>query len=418
VYVSAKIVGGAGSIAIGVAEVPSERAPLVAKAVGARNRADDSGRLDAWPGLEARVLERRRRLGSRWEDLRRAALPLDPRAPTKTTFEIGPRRCVDVFTTPSEEVASLVVEAESEEGRTIARAEPEGRDRVMVLCSTSGDTVTLSLRPRGAPGVAAIVLGSSVEGAEAEIASSSRIDRVTATQPLADARRELGALLAKAGYSEPKTLGTGDAKVGSRAGIDLKLTDGCARVDVVAGEPLGAVSAALWDEAGNLVAESRGSARATLFACGSARDARLDVEAEARPGPFAAELRPIAAPPRALIDHPLAASRLLERLYADDTVVPDLSSISAIELAPSKLARLPIALDAGTCLDVATAVDTTGSGLDLRLTSAHGSETITRGRFVTGDRACATDAKIDLTAEIRLTTGEGAALVATRRVSP
>jgi hypothetical protein len=287
VYVSARIVSGAGKVAIGTAVVRPEKAASVALAMHAKNQGDETGRLDSWPGLEARIQARRRLLGSRFQDVRRIALVVDPRAPTRTTVEIEPRHCLDVFATPSEEVSSLELVAEGDGGRIVARAQSDGRDRGMVLCSATGDSATLALRPRGAPGTVALVVGVSTEGAEQEIERSVRVDRLSASLPLVGARRALAADLKQAGYPDATVAGNGDARVGSRAAIQLKLPEGCERLDVIAGSPLGPMEAAMWEANGSLIAEAKGGARATLYACGSARNAEVDVEAETIPGPFA-----------------------------------------------------------------------------------------------------------------------------------
>jgi len=418
VYLSAKVASGNGLVAIGTALVDPDKAAAVARAVHARNLGDDTGRLDAWPGLEAKVRARRKLLGSRWDDVRRVALPIDPRAPTRTTVEIEPHKCIDVLATPSEEVASLELVAEGDGGHIVARADQDGRDRTLVLCTASGDSVTLALRPRGAPGIAAIVIGVSVEGAEAEVGRSVRVDHVTATQPLAEERKALGDVLTKSGYGAPKPVAIGDAKVGSRASTDVKLAAECARIDVIGGAPLGPLSAAIWDAQGALVAEAQGGTRATLYACGPARDARIDVEAATRPGPFAIESRSMPAPPT-FVSHPLAASRLLERLYGDATVRPaGLEAARVARLSPTTLVKEPIELAAGTCAEIGVALDASNqgfSGVELRLADTGAkSDTISRGRFVTADRACAGTTKRSMTAEIRVTTGDGDGLVLTR----
>lgn len=425
VYVSARVVTGAGALVIAASRVEVDQADAVSRAADARTAGVESGRLDSWPHLEERIGARRRLLGGRWEELRRVALQVDPRAPTRTTFELLPRRCADVFLAPGDEVGAIDLVAEDGGGRIIARGAPEaGSARVLVLCTETGETISLALRPRESPGLAALVIGQSSEGAEAALGRAISVDRATATQPLADARRSLGEQLTKAGFAEPKLVGTADVRVGSRAPFSLSLPKGCARVEAIAGAPLGAFTAAIWEADGGLLAETTGGPRAALWACGAAREAELDAEAEARPGPLAVEVRVLRDAPEALVAHPLAASRLLDAMYGDAIGAPiGWEGAKAISLEASARVRQPLSVAAHTCVDVAAAMGPGGSGLELRLSDGAGvadealhADTITRGRFVVLDRVCAAAAGVERTLELRLTTGEGHALVLVKQV--
>src|SRR5262249_35006185 len=85
-FVTARAMSGTGVLAVGVQPVPRAAADAVAKAMGARGRAgEDSGRLDAWPGLEAKFRAHRDAIGGRWEDVRRLALPASPRAASRAS---------------------------------------------------------------------------------------------------------------------------------------------------------------------------------------------------------------------------------------------------------------------------------------------------------------------------------------------
>ena len=48
-------------------------------------------------------------LGGRWEDVRRLAMPVSPRAASRLSAALEPGRCLDVLVIPSEEVSSLEV---------------------------------------------------------------------------------------------------------------------------------------------------------------------------------------------------------------------------------------------------------------------------------------------------------------------
>ncbi len=417
VYLSARIVSGGGVMSIGAQEVAPDRARAVAAAVGARGRGDDTGRLDSWPGLEAKLRDHRAAIGARWEDVRRLAAPLDPRAPTRTSVTIEPKRCVDVLVTPSDEVASLEVVAETPDGRIAARAQSSGRDRTLLLCSETGESLTIAMRPRIAQGVAAVIVGRSLEGAEGELSRAARVDRPSESLPLVDAERALDARLTKAGWTVPKPVGKGQAKVGSRAGLDVKIPQGCARLDVVAGAPLGPVKASLWDDRGGLLSEGEGGGAATLFACGAGATARVDVEAQARPGPFSVWLRPFRHADPALVHEPVAASRLLGRLDDEGVEIEGLGGLREVKLSHAALAKETIEVKEHTCREVLAALDTQGSGLELRLLDdVDKTDSIVRARFVVSDHVCAGATPKHLTAELRLTTGEGSALVVSREI--
>lgn len=418
-YVAARIMSGTGLFALGTASVPMTSSAATARAVGARGQGDDSGKLDSWPGLEAKLRDRRVALGGRWEDLRRLVAPLDPRAPTRVSIGLEAGRCVDAFVVPSEEVASVDVVVESKEGRIVARALPYGRDRGIVVCSETDEAMTIALRPRSSQGAAAVVIGRSPRGAESEIARVVHVERLAQSLDVDDARAALAKTLGE-GWPAATVAARGRALVGSRTSHPVKLEKGCSRVDVVAGKPLGTVAAALWNAAtGELLAESVGSAGATLRACGPARAARVDVEARARPGPYAVEVRRDRAAPAALVAHPLAAARLLDRVLPPNdprgAAIAEATQVASLDEA--RLVRLPLRLDSGACFEVVAALDAgSASGLELRVSDDRGTpSTVVRGRAVASDRFCVADAS-PRTLELRVGRGRVDALVLTRRV--
>lgn len=417
VWVSARIVTGAGALVIASSPVAVERADAVSKAAGARTASTESGRLDSWPRLEERVRARRKSIGGRWDDLRRIALQVDPRAPTRTTIDVLPNRCIDVFLAPSDEVGVVDLVAEDADGRIVARGEPDsGAAQVLLLCARTAETISLSMRPREAPGLAALVVGQSEEGAEHAIARALHVEHIHATEPLEAAQKTLGALLSAAGFGSPKLVGTAEIRVGTRTPFTLALPRGCTRVDAIAGVPLGAFGFSMWETDGQLLAEVDGGPRATAYACGEARSVDLDAEAEARPGPLAVETRSVPDPPKAFIDHPLAASRLLGAVYGEGTALLEgWDRVAVVALAPSERIRQPLSIAAHACVDVAIAVGSGASGIELRLADEiDHADTIARGRFVAIDRACAGAAQVERTIEVRLTTGEGEGLLLVR----
>ncbi|MFO0616646.1 MAG: hypothetical protein U0414_28895 [Polyangiaceae bacterium] len=420
IYVSARVVTGAGAIAIATSTVHVEQAEAVSRAADARTATAESGRLDSWPRLEERVRSRRKLLGARWDELRRIALQVDPRAPTRTTFEVLANRCVDVFVAPSDEVGAIDLVAEDGEGRIIARGEPEAQSaRTLVLCTRTGEEVSLSIRPRESAGLVALVVGQSSDGGEQELARGVHVDHLTASEPLASARKVLADALSKAGFAEGKLAGTSELRVGSRTTFPLSLPAGCARVDAIAGAPLGGFRVAAWELDGQAISEIPGGSRATVWACGAARAAELDAEADARPGPLAVEVRAVKDAPKALVEHPLAASRLLGAMYGDALAAPEGWELTqVVALAAAERVRQPLSIAAHTCAEVGAAIGAGGSGLELRLADdLNHVDAITRGRFVVIDRACAADAAVSRTVELRLTTGEGEGLLLVRQVT-
>ncbi len=417
-YVVARAMTGAGILAVGVQPVPRAAADAVARAMSTRGRAgEDSGRLDAWPGLETKIRVHRDALGGRWEDLRRVVLPVGGRAASRVSATVDANRCLDVLVTPSEEVASLELTIEDSSARIVARAREQGRDRSLVLCAAVTATVTLALRPRATQGLAAVILGRGGPGGEAEIEGRARVVHLSQTLELDAARRALSSRLPP-GSPAPTTVATGAARLGSRRSVPLDLPAGCARLDVIAGKPLVEIAASIWDDRGSLLAEGRAGAALPLFACGRGGPARLDLEAIESPGPFAVELRRDRAAPPLLVAHPVAAGRLLARLNAGGGVADAGAAAGAtlVALDEAQLRTLPV--PAGQCTEVVAALDGGAGGIDLRLADGAGEGLVTRGRYVASDRICPVPGGKPIVAELRMLAGKGEALVLMRAVGP
>lgn len=422
-YVVARVMAGVGLLGVGVQSVPAAKAEAVAKAVRARGRpGEDSGRLDAWPGLESKVREHRAAVGGRWEDVRRVALPVTPRATSRISIPLDPHRCADVVLVPSEEIASLDAAVEDARGRVIARARERGRDRSAVVCAGGERAeISIALRPRASQGLVAVVLGRSVPGASAEVAPTAFVDHVAQPLDLPEARSALDRALAGHGYGAARLAGTASARTGQRASVAVDVPSGCARVDVVAGKPLGAFRADLWDDQGALVTQVYGGARGAFFACGKGGAWRADVEALEGPGPFAVEVRKEKASPPVLVSHPLAAARLLGRLEAAGVPVDASAAQSAQVLAldAGAMRVTTFSVPVRTCIEVIAALDAGGQGLDLRLVDATTSESaLVRGATVASERLCAAAAPKSARAELRLSAGKAPALLLTRPVPP
>lgn len=421
-YIVGRVMAGAGLLAIGVQSVPAAKAEAVATAVRARGRpGEDTGRLDAWPGLEAKVREHRSAVGGRWEDVRRIAMPVTPRAISRVSIAIDPDRCADVLLSPGEEISSLDAVIEDARGRVIARARERGRDRSAVICTTQRSEISIAMRPRAAQGLVAVIIGRSLRGAGAEVAQTAFADHVTQPLELAEARAALERALTGHGYAAPKLAGTSTARTGQRASITVDVPAGCARIDVVAGKPLGTFRGELWNDQSALMAQLYGGTRGAFFACGKGGSFRADVEALEAPGPFAVEVRKEKSAPPLLVAHPLAAARLLGRLEAAG--VPIDASIAqgaqVVALDASALRKTDFAVPASGCVEVVAALDSGGQGIDLRIIDTASQESsLVRGAAVASDRLCAGAAPKVGSAELRLSSGKGDALVLTRAIPP
>ena len=420
-YVVARVMAGAGLLAVGVQSVPTAKAEAVAQAVRARGRpGEDTGRLDAWPGLESKLREHRAAVGGSWEDVRRIALPVSPRATSRISITLDPGRCADILLAPSEEVPSLDAVIEDDRGRVIARARERGRDRSAVVCASQRAEISVAMRPRASEGLVAVVLGRSAKGGSAEVAQSAFADHVTSPLDLDGARSALDRALDGHGYAPRKLVATSSARTGQRTTIAVDVPSGCARIDVVAGKPLGTFRAELWDDQSALVTQTYGGARSAFFACGKGGSWRADVEALDAPGPFAIELRKEKTSPAQLVAHPIAAARLLGRLEAAGTPIDASAAQSAqvVALDAGALRTSPFSVAAGACVEVIAALDGRVSGLDLRLVDSTTNEsTLVRGATVVSDRLCAAATPKPAKLELRLAQGKSDALVLVRPYS-
>lgn len=368
VYVAARVMSGQGMLALGVMGVPAKHADAVAKAVEVRGRpGQDTGSLQAWPGLERRVRERRAALGSAWEDVRRVAMPVDPRAHAALSLPLEAKRCVDIMVVPADDVPAIDAYVIDRHGRIVARGKPPGRDRNFVLCSALDTTLTLMVRPRLSGGLVAVVAGRSPVGSAKDIAQRQEVYGVTPLRPLARAIEQHAARLGSLDVAPPKELARGEAVVGTARALSVDLAEGCTRIDVIGGEPLGPFEASVWDDAGKLVDRSAGSEHAALFRCGKRGKARVEVVTLDRGGPFVVQGRHHAGTP-VMMSEPFAAARLLSRLEAlDGPVVPaDATGVELISLAAEQRVERPMVAGQG-CVDVVAASAERGAGLSLRV---------------------------------------------------
>ncbi len=419
-YVAARVAAGQGIVALGVQEVAVKSAEAVARAAGARNFGGQAtAKADAWPGLTESLAAHRAAIGGTWEDLRRVALPVDSRVPTRLTARVAPNTCVDALILASDEVAQLEVEVLDDQGRIFGRSPTGGLARSVVVCSGEDAKFTYEIRPHAGRGLAVLALSSTPSGADTTLSEEApRFDLIPRGSSV-DTRKRENARLAAASVPAPRAVHEGTALVGSRTSVDLTVGAGCSRIDVWStGELLG-LEANAWSSQGRLLASATGLSRAPLFVCGD--KARLDVEATRRKGTFVVDQRQDPGAPSALVRQGLAASRLLSRMHESGALeMPrEVGAVREVVLSETELTRLALAVPLGRCTDVFVAVGPGGSGAEVRLVDAeNGLEiALSRGTVAATARACALEnGPIEAIAELRSAHGKATALVTSRLV--
>ena len=426
VYVAARIAAGHGLVAIGVERLPPADAERAANQYHARHRNEESdARLASWPGLAERIAAHRQRLGGKWSDVRRVAVPLDARIPTRVSANVEESRCLHALVLPGEELSRIELSALDDDGHVLGRASALGHDRSLVVCSPLTSAVTFELRPQGGRGVAVLVLSQSEPGSAGTIDDALHVERYP-IGTLDEAREKSAASLQGLGYAKAKVLKTGTVEPGRLDSAAFALPKGCSRLDVLAGAPVRDLSARLWAADDTLIAESEERASPVLFACSPGGPVRLDTESLARPGPYSVELRlePEAAP--LLTGSPLAASRLLGHMLEHGLIrsATQAGKITHHELSPERLDSEQFLVPLGRCVDLTLALGAGTGGAEVRLLDESTGEelALSRGTNVTSARACAVDARsggtIHARAELRVNAGHGEALSATHLFTP
>ena len=438
-YVSARVSAGHGLVALGAQEVAPGVAREVARAAQVRG-ADGAETTEAWPGLSEAVALQRRRLGGAWEDRRRVPVPVDARMPTHVSASLEGNTCLDALVLTTEEIVQLELEVLDASGRIFGRA-AGGLPRSLLVCSRESAQVTFRLRPHQGQGTALLILSATRPGTEGDL--DPEIPRAT--------------LLADAAPTNPGGSGDGErralrgaVRAGSRSGVRVPWAGGCGRLDVQSDGELLGLEIYLWSSAGELLASGAGLTGATLFPCSPADELRLDLEATRRGGSFSILPRlapaPVAPAPAApaserspsarassgsssspgssgwaqpLLAHPLAASRLLERLHRGGHLeTPSAAGeVRSVSLSTTQLERVPLTVPAARCLDVFLGVGPGVQGAELRLLEEASGREIELIRVVAGGsaRACGDGTTSpSVVAELRATAGQGTGLVATR----
>jgi len=409
-YVSARVVQGRGLLALAVHDVAPSESEAVRRAVTRGPKSLASG-ADSWPGLEAAVSTHRRQIGGDWLDLRRVAVPVDARVPTRLSAEIPAERCLDALVLPSDAVARLDLDALDDTGRIFARGEGRAEARWTVLCAgEQKTTVSFEVRPQAGRGLALFVLSTSRRTRE-------RLSLTPGLFPQGAPPRALSA----AGSIPQTSVAKGerlDLKVGSVQSLALRF-EGCARLDLTPRDPLLGYEARVWSKSGQLLAQVEAVAHAPLFVCASAAGARLDLVALRRGGGLEVQVGKSQTAPSEMQALPLAASRLLSRLrmtrgFELQTAAIDLHRI---ELSREQLLRIELDVPRTRCLQIFVGVEAGGYGVEIRaLDAKSGAELASdRGSDSGVINVCAErKASRPIVVELRAAQGKAGALWTTR----
>jgi hypothetical protein len=392
----------------------------VSKAVGAKGELrEDPAAAEVWPGLDEALAAHRRELGSAWHDVRRSAVPMDPRLATRVSATVEPNQCLDVFALPSADVAYVELTVLDSDGRIIGRSAAEHDNPSAVVCATRHTDLTLELRPHAGRGLTALVLSvADSPGPLLQRTDDIFVYEADAAATLEQRRTAFDARLIRDGYPAPTTVGKGTISVGKRVSVDLDTAEGCSRLDVLTGDPARGVESWVWSPAGTLVARGEGTAVATSFACGESKRSRLDVEAVSLSGPFEVQMRALHGLPAALSEHPVAAGRLLERMVEGQELKSprDLGALTVQSVSAELLTTAHAETPASHCVTVAVAVDRGAEGVDLRLLNDETGEelALTHGTYSAMADACAIRAPeaLRVRIEVRVAAGQTAALLA------
>ena len=420
VYVAAHAASGEGLCVVAAQLVPKDRAPEIGRAVGARGAVGGAARTpEAWPGLDDQVRVHRGVIGGTWEEQRRVAIAVDTRAVSAVGFTVEEGGCSDALVVPDDDVAVVDVDVLDAEGRLVGRAKDGGPARSVTVCSPVPLNGSLQVRPHVGRGLVAVVVSKTKAGGARDLLTRPEVAWVAPAQPLEATRAARNAVLAKAGYAAPSSSQAGQLQLGRRATVPLDLTGapGCTRIDVVAGAPLAMVEAAVWDDAGSLLASNEGAGDATLFACGKGK-ARVDLGTRGRPGPYAVLTRAERWKDPAFAAHPLAASRMLGRAAVGPQAVLE-GSVGGVHHAALDAAHQYVhnaTILSGQCLHVAIGVEGEGTGLEARLFDVVTGEELDRshGQNAVSLHACSATGTKTVRIEARATAGKLDAVIGER----
>ena len=421
-YAFARVASGHGVLATSAQLVAVANADRAASAVSAQGRLGEQPLPPGgWPGLDDALTAHRSGLGGSWHDVRRVAVPLEPRIATRISGVIESGQCLDFFAAPSDELAYTELVVLDAAGRLLGQAPTDQKNPATVVCSPEHAEVTFALRPHGGGGLAAIVMSVATDAKPP--ASGVFLYDAQADRSVEEGLANLATRLARKGYGAPRrvTFGhdaagrDGMAKVARRESVEVDLPLGCSRLDVIGGAPLRGVESWLWSADGALVAHDDGASRSASFACGVAQRARLDVEAVTRAGPFAVQVRHLDTAEPALSAHPLAASRVLARMIGRDAEPPlaNPGLIRSVALNPTSLAKQEVTVPLGQCLTVGVGLGPGAEGVELRLVNKDSNAELAfvRGTDSALTESCATNQPIRMDLELRVAAGSTDALL-------
>jgi hypothetical protein len=414
-YAFGRVAAGHGMFAVSAQIVAPAVADRAAHAVAAKGLLrEEALAASAWPGLEDALAVHLRAVGGTWHDVRRVAIPLEPRIATRLSGVIEAGQCLDLFAAPAGAVAYTELAVLDAEGRILGQTPAELQNPTIVVCSPEHAEVTFALRPHGGRGLAAVVMSVATD-ANAN-ADGVFLYEKEAARTVAEGLKALEGRISRKGYGSPHRASEGMAKVARRESIDIDLPAGCVRLDVVGGTPLRGLDAWLWAADGALVAHDDGPAGSTSFACGGAQRARLDVEAVTRAGPFAVQVRQVDVRDPALAAHPLAAGRLLQGMLAASSfgTPPDPDVVHAVALTPTSLVTKEVVVATDQCLTVALGLGSGAEGAELRLVDAEAGRELgfVHGTYRAFTESCAPNRPVRLRIEMRVAAGTTDALLA------
>jgi hypothetical protein len=186
----------------------------------------------------------------------------------------------------------------------------------------------------------------------------------------------------------------------------------CLRLDVIGGAPTALLAATAWDDAGKLLSSAEGSSSATLFTCTRSK-LRLDLEARARPGPYAVLWHAERWTDPAFAVHPVAAGRMLTRMVAGSSPVSLLEGVPAGARAFHAEAGQEVSwsevVPAGQCMRIVAGSEGEGAGLIGRVVDAASGDELDRGHAAESValRACATEGTLRaVRVSVRVTGGQ------------
>lgn len=384
IYVSARVVQGRGLLELGAQDVPQAQRTTVARAIGTDEFSKRQLEPESWPGLDAALTAHRERIGGRWIDLRRVAIPIDARVPSLLGAEVPANRCLDVLVLPSDDVARLDLDILDDQGRIFARGEARGSERWTVVCAGS-QTTTLSfeVRPMAGRGLALFLLSSSRDEKQN---LGLRTGAIPPRLPLA--------AWTTASESDRKNQGTAEAiqlEVGSIASSNIALS-GCGWLHFTPQDPLLGYEAQVWSPSGQLLAETEAIAATRLFVCLPESKARVDLLAGRRAGTLVFSRQPAPAPQPALLRFPLAAAHLMSEWATGSGDQPlAVPAVQMVSLTRERIERIPLTIPAGQCIEVWVGIDAGGWGPELRLVDAATTDILdfARGSSSASARACA-----------------------------